>query len=123
MSIIILIFMAFPVFAIQPRWSYTRVVNFYMYFDGEEGSLEGSVTGYSDVTEMEGTITLYRKNILGIWVETGDSWGVYSGSNYLSIEAYFDATSGTKYKAELELEVFSGSNSETITDTATGTCP
>lgn len=123
LSVIILIISTLTVFAIQPRWSYTSSVNFNMYFDGEEGSLEGGVLGSSDVTKIEGTITLYKKNFLGIWSKTGDIWNVRTTSDYLDIWETFTATSGKQYKAELEVEVYSGSNSETVTHEATGTCP
>lgn len=123
MSIFILALSTLSVFAVQPRWLYTSNVNFYMYFYGETGSLEGCVEGYSDVTEIEGTITLYYKNFLGLWSKTGDEWNVSSSSNNLFINKTFNATSGKQYKAELDVDVYSGSNSENITDDATGTCP
>ncbi len=123
LSIILLTITIFPISAIQPRWSYTSNVSFFMYFDGEEGSLEGSVVGYSDVTKIEGTITLYYKNFLGLWSKTGDKWNVSTSSDYLIINKTFTAESGKQYKAVLDVDVYSGSNSENITDDATGTCP
>ena len=123
MAVIMLTIATLPVFAVQPRWSYTSSVNFTIYFDGEEGSIEGSVLGHTDVTKIEGTITLYYKNFLGFWSKTGDKWNVSTVSNYLIINQVFTATSGKQYKAELDVDVYSGSNSENITDDATGTCP
>ena len=123
MAIIMLTIATIPVFAVQPRWLYTNSVIFAMYFDGEEGYLEGSVDCYSTTTKIEGTITLYRKNILGIWTKTGDEWYLSTSSDYLDISKTFSAESGKKYKAELDVDVYSGSNSENITDEATGTCP
>lgn len=123
LSVIMMTIATLPIFAIQPRWSYTGSVNFYMYFDGEEGSVIGSVNGYSTVTKMEGTITLYYKNFLGFWSKTGDEWDVSTSSDTLYIDETFAAESGEDYKAELELKVYSGSDSETITSEATGTCP
>ena len=121
--IIVITITTLPILAVQPRWSYTGSVTFNMYFDGQEGCVTGNILGYSDVTKIEGTITLYYKNFLGIWAKTGDKWNVSSSSNTLFIEKFFDATSGKQYKAELDVDVYSGSNSENITDDATGTCP
>ncbi len=124
LSVVILTLGTMPVFATPtPRWSYTSSVIFNMYFDGEVGILEGRVAGYSDVTKIEGTITVYYKNILGIWTKTGDKWDVSTSSDTLYIDKDFDAESGKKYKAELDVDVYSGSNSENISFEATGTCP
>jgi len=123
MSFIILTLTVFSVSAVQPRWSYTNSVQFYLYFDDSEGIISGSIDAYDDVTKIEGTITVYKKNILGLWSKTGDEWDISTSSNYLLFEEYFNAESGKKYKAELDVDVYSGSNSENITDTATGTCP
>lgn len=123
LSIIILSIATFSASAVHPRWLYTSNVQFYMYFDGTEGSLVGTVEGDSNVTKIEGTITLYHKNFLGFWSKTGDAWNVSTSSDILHIEEIFDAESGKQYKAELDVDVYSGSNSENITDDATGTCP
>jgi len=123
LSVIVLTMATLPAFAVQPRWSYTSSINFTIYFDGEEGSIEGSVIGHSDVTKMEGTITLYYKNFLGFWSKTGDKWNVSTFSDFLDINKTFTAESGEQYKAELEIDVYVGSNSESISTTATGTCP
>ena len=123
MSFVTLTILTLSVFAIQPRWSYTASVTFAMYFDGEEGSLEGCVEGYSDVTKIDGTITLYYKNFLGIWTKTDNVWSMTTYSDTLYLNHTFTAESGKQYKAVLDVDVYSGSNSENITDDATGTCP
>ena len=123
LAMIILVIATFPVVAVQPRWAYTSSVSFFMYFSGTTGSLEGCVVGSSEVSKIEGTITLYKKNFLGLWSKTGDKWSVSSSSNNLFINETFNATSGKQYKAVLDVDVYSGSNSENITDDATGTCP
>ena len=123
LSMIILTITVLPIMAVQPRWSYTASVIFNMYFADELGSLEGSVRGYSSVTKIEGTITLYKKNFLGLWSKTGDTWDVSTSSDTLEIWETFTAESGKQYKAVLDVDVYSGSNSENITDDATGTCP
>lgn len=123
LSVIMLTIATLPVSAVQPRWSYTSSVNFTIYFDGTEGSIVGSVAGYSDVTKIEGKITLYYKNFFGFWAKTGDTWDVSTSSDYLFINKTFTAESGEDYKAVLDVDVYSGSNSENITDDAFGTCP
>lgn len=123
LSVIILALVTLPVFAIQPRWSYTSSVTFNMYFSNGVGSIEGCVLGDPNVTQIEGTVTLYYKNFLGIWVKSGDKWNLSSSSDTLFIDVDFDAESGESYKAELDVDVYSGSNSENITDDTTGTCP
>lgn len=123
LSIVLLFITSLPILAVQPRWSYTSSVTFNLYFVGNTGSIEGSVVGDNGVTKIEGTITLYKKNFLGIWTKTGDTWNLSTNSDILSIWETFDATSGKQYKAELDVDVYSGSNSENITDDTTGTCP
>ena len=123
LSVAMLTLASISCFAVQPRWSYTSSINFYMYFDEEEGSIIGSVKGYSDVTKIEGTITLYYKNFLGFWSKTGDEWDISTSSTTLYIDKTFAAESGEQYKAELEVNVYSGSNSESISHETTGTCP
>lgn len=124
LSVIILLIAILPVYAINPRWSYTNSVTLIMNFKNGIGHVEGTVLGYYDVTEIEGTITIYRKNILGSWTKTGDTWSLYSAIHYMNIDGIeFDAESGKTYKAVLDVDVYSGSNSENITDETIGTCP
>ncbi len=130
LSIVCMVMSAVPVFAVSStseeysyRWIYTNRVQMDINFIDTTGYISGSVSCDSDVTKIAGEIRLYYKNWLGLWIKEDYDYTYDISSNKLIIDETFTAKSGRKYKAELEVEVYVGSSSETITDEATGTCP
>ncbi len=105
------------------RWSYTRSVSCDIYFSGTQGSVLASVYGNTSVTRIKGTIDFYYKNILGLWIKVDQGWTYDVYSDELDIYETFSAVSGREYKAVLSATVYAGTSSESVSLSATGTCP
>ncbi len=105
------------------RWSYIRSVSCDIYFNGTQGSVLASVYGNSSVTRIVAKIDFYYKNIFNIWVKVNQGWSYDVNSDELDIYETFNAVSGREYKTLLSATVYAGTNSESISLTATGTCP
>ena len=105
------------------RWSYLRSVSCDVYFNGIQGSVLASVYGNSSVTRIVAKIDFYYKNIFSIWVKVNQGWSYDVNSDELDIYEIFSAVSGREYKAVLSATVYAGTNSESVSLTATGTCP
>ncbi len=105
------------------RWSYIRCVSCDIYFNGTQGSVLASVYGNSSVTRIVAKIDFYYKNIFSIWVKVYQGWSYDVNSDELDIYETFSAVSGREYKTVLSATVYAGTNSESVSLTATGTCP
>lgn len=79
-----------------------------LVFIGEQGCVECEVNGISGVTKINATVTIYKKNFWGRWVETGYSWEYSVSQRLLSTTEYFEANIGTEYKAVLSANVLNG---------------
>ena len=108
---------------IVPRQTYTNNAICSIVFDGTDATVEISVEGKSSVTRITAIVTLYYKNWIGVWVEDDRCWEYDVSSRRLSTNESFEAKSGREYKAVLNATVYSGSSSETVSDTGTGECP
>lgn len=108
---------------ISPMWLYTNTATCTIDFEGTEGTVEIYIAGTSSVTRITATVDFYYKNWLGIWVEDDQGWEYDVSSRRLSEIETFEAKSGREYKAVLNATVYSGSSSETVSDTGTGECP
>lgn len=108
---------------ISPLWLYTNTASCTIDFDGTDGTVSISVIGTSSVTRITATVDFYYKNWLGVWVEDDQGWEYAVNSTRLKVTETFKAKSGREYKAVLNATVYSGSSSETVSDTGTGKCP
>ena len=93
---------------IQPMYLNTDNLSVSLVFIGEQGCVECEVNGISGVTKINATVTIYKKNFWGRWVETGYSWEYSVSQRLLSTTEYFEANSGTEYKAVLSANVLNG---------------
>ena len=102
---------------IQPYYSYTSNVNTLLSISGEKAMCSAILTGKSGTTtKVKITMTLEKKVLF--WWSEKETWtqtfNSYSGT--LS-KTYSDAGSGT-YRVSAEYVAYSGTKSETITDTS-----
>ena len=93
---------------IQPMYLNTDNLSVSLVFIGEQGCVECEVNGISGVTKINATVTIYKKNFWGRWVETGYSWEYSVSQRLLSTTEYFEANIGTEYKAVLSANVLNG---------------
>ena len=107
---------------IMPRWDIAQRVNVSLYFTGTSGTVSVYIQGNSDVSNITATATLYHKNWLGIWVESGEEWSYNVNQSYLSASESFTGKSGRQYKVELTGTVTKNGYSESISASATAEC-
>ena len=107
---------------IMPRWDNAQRVNVSLYFTGTSGTVSVYIQGNSDVSNITATATLYHKNWLGIWVESGEEWSYNVNQSYLSASESFTGKSGRQYKVELTGTVTKNGYSESISASATAEC-
>ncbi len=93
---------------IQPLYLNTHRVSVTLVFSGEQGYASCRVEGIDGVTKIDSTLTIYRKNFWGQWVETGYSWDYSVADDIWTAYVPFEANSGTEYKAELTASVLKG---------------
>ena len=107
---------------IMPRWDNAQRVNVSLYFTGTSGTVSVYIQGNSGVSNITATATLYHKNWLGIWVESGEEWSYNVNQSYLSASESFTGKSGRQYKVELTGTVTKNGYSESISASATAEC-
>lgn len=119
---------ALPVFAAQkepilPQWTNTSVVTAALSFQGTTGNVAVSVSGKSGVTNISAEIKLYYKVATGAWVEYPQGWVYNVDQSYFAVGESFTGLPGCEYKIELTAYVTKNGYTETVTKTATDTCP
>ncbi len=98
---------------ISPYWE--NVSSITGYVDKNEGVFWAMISGYSGVTKITVTATLYYKNSSNRWVEIPTDWEYSVNSASLNIYEEFDANPGTTYKVVLEADVYANGYTESIT--------
>lgn len=98
---------------VQPYYTYTSDV--ITTLKDSSGNAKCTVTAdcYSSVTKIEITMTLQKKTLF--WWSEAESWTTTVNSNYASFTKTTSVSSAT-YRVKAECVVYSGSNSETITE-------
>lgn len=113
--------MTVSVGAVQPRWDVTVMVDMELSFSGNSGTAGVFIAANPGTDNITATLTLYRLNNAGDWVEQM-SWDYDVNDDYLSAIETFTGTSGREYKLELEATVTKGSSSDNISKTVYESC-
>ncbi|MBQ8397849.1 MAG: hypothetical protein IJX53_06605 [Clostridia bacterium] len=106
---------------VSPYWSNMSSIIVEVSFPNGTGSATvdvGRVFGVT--TSIEGTLTVYE-DVDGEWVFVDSVSG--SSVRSLGLELYFNATSGTTYKAVADITAYSSTGSESDSISDTETCP
>lgn len=106
---------------VSPCWNNISSVTVEVSFPSGTGCATVDVTRvYGVTTSIAGTLTVY-KQVGNQWVYVDTVSGVSTYS--LRLELYFDATSGTTYKALAEATAYSSTEAESISLYDIETCP
>ena len=105
---------------VTPLWDNILNVDLVISFYGNEGNAKGTLTKQSDVTSVEGTVTVYRAFANG-WIYV-DSESKNTTGN-LGINVDFTAIGGVEYKIVFEATAYRGDVGESHTVTKYATCP
>lgn len=107
--------------SVMPCWNNIGDIVVELSFSGTEGCATVDVSRiYSVTTSIAGTLTVY-KQVGSQWVYVDTISGVSAYS--LGLELYFDATSGTTYKALAEVTAYSSTEAESVSFYDIKTCP
>ena len=109
--------------AADARWVNAAAIDDQITFSGTSGEYSAMIEGKSGVTKITAIATLYYKNSAGNWIEMSTDWSYSESSDILVIEEDFTGVSGREYKVVLDIVVYKGTSSESITQTVTKTCP
>ena len=107
---------------IMPRWDNANSVSATINFSGTTGVVRINILGDTEVSNITATATLYHKNWLGIWVESGEEWSYNVNQSYLSASESFTGKSGRQYKVELTGTVTKNGYAESVSASATAEC-
>ena len=104
---------------VTPLWDNISDMDLEISFSGTNGTARGTLTKQSDVTSVEGTVTVYRAFANG-WIYV-DSESKNTIGN-LGISVDFTAISGVEYKVVFEATAYRGDVGESHTVTKYATC-
>ncbi len=107
---------------VSPQWEYMSNADVSISFTGTSGKASVTVVRiYQVTTELAGTITVYKQVGEDAWEYVASNSG--SSVRSLSVSVDFTAEKGATYKAVADITAYgsTGSESDTISDTAT--CP
>lgn len=88
---------------VVPLWDNIGVMDIDIYFSGTDGTAEAMLEGKSGVTEISGTLTVYRKTLLG-WRSVGSDSTTVSGK-IIELSVDFLGEPGVEYKAVFDVSV------------------
>jgi len=99
---------------VQPMYNYTSTTTTNLNISSGVASCRSYIMGYNGTTtKIEITMTLQKKTLL--WWSTVETWTTTVNSYYGSFNKSISVGGGT-YRVKAVYKVYSGSNSETITD-------
>lgn len=98
---------------IQPLFDYTSSVSSNLSISSGTAHCTTQVVGYGSTTKIKITMTLQKKTLL--WWSEVDTWTTTYYDNTAMMSKTCSVNSG-KYRVKSELVVYSGSNSEEITN-------
>lgn len=104
-------------YEIQPYYSYTQSHKTTLTISGENAICNAKLTGVSGITtQIKISMTLEKKVLF--WWDEKESWTqTFNGYSGTLSKIYSGISSG-EYRITTEYIVYSGTNSETITDTS-----
>lgn len=105
---------------VVPLWDNISVMDIDIYFTGTDGTAEAMLEGKSGVTEISGTLTVYRKTLLG-WRSVGSDSTTVSGK-IIKLSVDFSGEPGVEYKAVFDVSVTRYGVDETETQTEYAMC-
>lgn len=99
---------------IAPRYSYANIVRTNLTVSGGQAKCQSTIVGYETVTKINVSMTLEKKTLL--WWTAQESWTqTYNNVDDANFIKYCNVNGGT-YRVKSVYTVYSGSDSETITD-------
>ena len=105
---------------VQPRWTSIATIELDISFDGTEGNATGAARKQSTATNIEGTVTVYKR-VGHSWIFVADGYAQKAvGTLFISVD--FVAEEGATYKAEFEVTAYTGSAAETEIVSHSETC-
>lgn len=106
---------------IEPLWDNIQNTTHTMYFDGDRGSVLGSITGKSGTTNITGTLNVYKQTTTG-WVLVGRDYGSTT-ERVLGLYVEYTAEPGAYYQSVLNFSVTINGVVEPETLYEYATCP
>ena len=119
--IVAIVVMTISLNAVQPRWDIADRVDVFLSFDGNSGTAEVFIKADADTDNITATMTLYRLNNAGAWIEQM-SWDYDVDASALSAVETFNGASGREYMLELTATVTKDGVSNSITRTVYEFC-
>lgn len=108
--------------SVQPQWSTFTTITCSLNFSGITGYVSAKANATSSTTQIEGTMTVYKKVLL-FWVEV-DKWTGIAYTNTINMSQTFTGESGKNYKLVFEATAtYNGGYIESGSYEATATCP
>ncbi len=101
---------------IMPLWDNIKLVSCEVTFDGTDGSVYSRIKGYTDATEIKGTLILYEGD------EEIKRWDIAEEDYYWSVLYSFEGKTGTTYSLELDAEVYKDGLWEPVTASDSTKC-
>lgn len=124
---VILLLSCFPISAfaatpdiVEPLWDNTGTMVTVFSFDGESGSAEARIVGKTGVTQITGTIKIYRQSGSSWIYVTEGTKTVYSRSFLMAVPV--TGIIGEYYRADFTFSVYKNGVEEIITETQYSTC-
>lgn len=105
---------------VEPRWDNTGTMTTVFSFDGESGSAEARIVGRAGVTQITGTIKIYRQSGSSWIYVTEGTKTVYSRSFLMAVPV--TGIIGKYYRADFTFSVYKDGVEEVITETQYSTC-
>lgn len=105
-------------YVVQPRYKYVESARIGISPSDSGSDYLLAITGIAGTTSTSGTLTVYRKNLLGIYYKVDSVNISESGSSFRKTGTLKSDGSGT-YKVEFVGKVYAGSASESITISST----
>ena len=99
--------------SVQPMYQYTQSASASLTFSGSTANYSGRLTGGSSVTKITVALTLQKKTLL--WWDDVETWNKTSASTSIYLERSLAVNSG-KYRTKAVFTVYSGNNTETVTE-------
>ena len=108
---------------VQPRWDNISYITAEIGFSRTNGTVSFIIVGDPGVSNITADIRLYYKNTSGSWVEIAKDWDYDVDQDILAISESFTGVAGREYKIEVSGTVTKNGHAESISKTATATCP
>lgn len=108
---------------VMPMWDNASQITANVAFSNSKGTATVSILGKTGVSNISVVVKLFYKNTSGSWTEIDTDWEYNVDQRMLSISESFNAVAGREYKIEVSGTVTMNGYAESISKTATATCP